>query len=223
MLRHRVSALVGRFRYLGLPVLTGVVVALGGISVVAADAAPTCTDTFTAGYQPDPLNWDQAQNWSAGHVPGPSDFACIPASVSGTVSVGSGDKVDGVSAENAGGLRMNNFGLELTDPGTPSTINNIDVGSLATFTVDTGVTVTLTGASGTAGLTGFGAAAIAGAGTVDVTAGATLGFGAGLSGSVTIEVSPGATVNLQSGYFSGATGAKFVNQGTVVIANSPSD
>ena len=210
---------------LGVAAAAAVLLVIGSPSAPAStvrSAAPACTITYTAGYQPDPLDWEHAQNWSAGRVPGPADFACIPAGVSGTVSVGDGTKVEGVSAQNAGGLRLHNFGLELTDPGTPSTINNLDVGSLATFTVDSGVTVSLTGTSGSAGLTGFGAAAIAGAGTVAVAPGATLGFGAGLTGSVTFEVLPGATADLRSGYFTSATGARFVNQGTVVIAPAPS-
>jgi hypothetical protein len=210
---------------LGTLVLAAGALLLVGGSASASRAragAPACTITYTAGYQPDPLDWEQAKNWSAGRLPGPSDYACIPAGISGTVSVGNGAKVEGVSVANAGGLRLHNFGLELTDPATPSTIENVDIGSLATFTVDKGVTVTLTGASGTAGLTGFGAAAIAGAGTVVVARGATLGFAVGLSGSVTVEVARGARVNLRSGYFSSATGARLVNEGTVVVSPPPS-
>lgn len=198
------------------------VLAVGAGAATGRASTPGCTITYTAGFQPDPLTWEQAKNWSPARLPDPADYACIPGGIAGTVSVGSGAKVEGVSVQNDGGLRLHNFGLELTDPATPSQIDDVDVGSLATFTVDKGVTVTLTGDRGTAGLTGNGAAGIAGAGTVVVAPGARLGFGVGLMGSVTFQVSRGARVDLRSGYFSSAAGARFVNDGTVVIAPAPS-
>jgi hypothetical protein len=149
----------------------------------------------------------------------PSAYACIPAGFTGgVVSVGNGAKVEGVSVLDSAGLWLHNFGLELTDPSTPSVINNINVGSHATFTVDEGVTVDLTGQQASAGLTGFGSAALAGAGTIVIDSGTTLGFGVGISGTLTVEVDPGATVQLKSGYFDSANGARFLNSGTVVIA-----
>lgn len=205
----------------GLCVAAFLVLAVGARAASERADAPACTITYTAGFQPDPLTWEHPQNWSPARLPGPADYACIPGGISGTVSVGNGAKIKGISVLSDGGLRLHNFGLELTDPASPSQINDIDVGLLATFTVDKGVTVTLTGAKSSAGESGNGAAGIAGAGTVVVAPGARLGFSVGLMGSVTFEVSRGATVDLRSGYFSSATGARFVNQGTVTIAAAP--
>ncbi|MGH2860521.1 MAG: hypothetical protein ACRDLT_03330 [Solirubrobacteraceae bacterium] len=193
------------------------------MSPAASAATPACTITYTGAYQPDPLGWEQAGNWSPAREPGPSDYACIPAGFTGgVVDVGDGSKVGGVSVLDDAGLRLHNFGLELTDPATPSVINNVDVSSLATFTIDQGVTLHLTGRQGSAGLTDIGSAAFAGSGTVVVDAGAVLGFGIGISGSLTFQVAAGATVRLHSGYFGSASGARFLNSGTVVIAPAPS-
>jgi hypothetical protein len=187
----------------------------------AAGAAPACTITYTGGDVGDPLNWDLADNWDLGRVPGATDYACVPASFAGgTVSVGSGPSIKGVSVLDSAGLRLHNFGLTLTGTSTPSTINNIDLGQLATFTIDKGVTLTLTGKTGTAGESGVGAVAFAGAGTVKIAG--TLGFAAGIQGSLLVQVDKGARVNLRSGYFDGAKHAEFVNYGTVVIAPPPS-
>jgi hypothetical protein len=217
---------VGMVARLAAFVALPLVLAAGAVAApLAARSAGSvaCTITYTGGYQPDPLTWEQAQNWSPARLPGASDYACIPAGfTAGTVSVGSGAKIEGVSVLDAAGLRLHNFGLELTDPAKPSVIDDVDVGSLATFTVDKGVTVTLTGRKGSAGLTGFGSAALAGAGTVEIANGATFGFGSGIQGSLTVRVDPGAVVELKSGYFDQATGARFVNGGTVVIAPPPS-
>jgi hypothetical protein len=193
-----------------------------GIAATAplAAAAGSCSDTFAGGDVGDPRNGDLADNWSAG-LPGATSYACIPAGISGQVSMGGGETMRGISVGDSGGLRLHNFAITLTDPTTPSVIVNLDIGSLATFTVDRGVTVTLTGSDGTVSLDGFGAAGIAGAGTVVVAKGATVGFAGGLQGSVTFKVAGGAHVSLHSGYFDEANHAQFLNYGSVTISKPP--
>ncbi len=189
----------------------------------AAAARTACTITYTGGDKADPLTWEQPTNWSPAREPGAADFACIPAGFpGGTVSVGDGSKVRGVSVLDSAGLRLHNFGLQLLGAGTTSTIENVDVGSLATFTIGPHVTLELTGTQGGAGLTGFGSAALAGSGTVVVAGGARLGFGAGIQGSLSFEVAHGGEVDLKSAYFDHAVSARFLNYGTVVIAPPPS-
>lgn len=186
--------------------------------VSPASAASSCTDTYTGAFTADPLNGDQAGNWSSG-LPGATTYACVAGDF-GQVSMGAGEKMLGISVSNAAGLRLHNFAIHLTSG--HSTINNLDVGSLATFTVDKGASVTLTGSSGGISLDGFGSAAVAGAGTITVAKGATVGYAGGMQGSLTFAVARGAHVLLHSGYFDEAKGARFLNYGTVTIAKPPS-
>lgn len=183
-------------------------------------AAPSCSDSYTGSDAGDPLNGDLADNWSAG-LPGSGAYACIGGAF-GQVSMGAGEAFAGIAVTNAAGLRLHNNAIELTGAATPSVINNLDVGSLATFTVDKGVQVTLTGTAGGISLDGFGSAAIAGAGTLTVAKNAVVGFAGGMQGSVTFQVASGGHVVLHSGYFDHAVGARFLNYGNVTIAKPPS-
>ncbi|MGH9412495.1 MAG: hypothetical protein ACRD0Y_02035, partial [Terriglobales bacterium] len=143
VLTHARSATRGqwRTRLLSGALLVCLLVASALILSPNAAADPTCTITYTGAYQPDPLAWEEAGNWSPVREPGPSDYACIPAGFTGgVVDVGDGSKVEGVSVLDGAGLRLHNFGLELTDPATPSVINSVNVSSLATFTIDQGIT-----------------------------------------------------------------------------------
>jgi hypothetical protein len=53
--------------------LAGTVPATAATSV--GTATPTCTDTWVGGGAK--VLWTVAQNWSTGHVPGPSDNVCM--------------------------------------------------------------------------------------------------------------------------------------------------
>lgn len=148
------------------------------------------------------------ENWMPALAPGPNDFACIPASYSGSVSVlGSITspqyRVGGVDAHNAGGFIIANRNFEITS--SDSSINKLLL-SGATLQVDGATTLSLTGGSVWKG--GF----IAGGSF------AALGQGALMAATVSqILVGSGATLSMPgtSGVPQEQPGIRLVNRGTL--------
>jgi RHS repeat-associated protein len=105
---------VARVRGIGLfVVLFGICLIVGPSSAVAE---PLCTDTWSGASAG---AWGTASNWSAAHVPGSSDVACIGAGKTVTVSEGS-NQVAAVEAE--GALTIAGGSLELTSALEPSNV-----------------------------------------------------------------------------------------------------
>lgn len=97
--------------------------AVATLTVLTADAQPSnCTTTWTgAGSNSD---WSTPANWSTGKVPGPLDYACIPATAKGLpVQVTDIEFVDRLS--NAGGLSVGG-GTYVKTPG----LSEVATGSL---------------------------------------------------------------------------------------------
>lgn len=126
--RHAFVSLVG---VAALVVSSGAL--LGVFSLTPAHAAG-CTINWTGAISG---NWSDPGNWSPNQVPNSGDFACIPASYSGAVTVDSlGNNVAGVDAEGGGGLIIGSSGaLQLSDPAQPSTIKGLNL-SGGTLTLD---------------------------------------------------------------------------------------
>ncbi len=158
-----------------------------------ATAAPTCTITFsnTAGG-----GYFTAANWtdtsSVHRVPTTTDYACIPGSITGsvTLSTGADSTVAGLSAEGVGGFALTSGTLTLTSTTNGSTISG---GTLA-------------------------GGIISGAGALSLT-GTTTWKNGELLGPGTVTVASGATLNVTStGYYS-QTAAPVVNNGTITVSN----
>jgi hypothetical protein len=107
-------------RVIGLLVALPLLAAVAAAAFVASPAAAQgCTDTFTTAGGGD---WNTGTNWSTGAVPGGGDIACIPATVTGQVTIattdanGFGDLVGGIEALGAGGLAIENGTLPTGGP-----------------------------------------------------------------------------------------------------------
>jgi RHS repeat-associated protein len=80
------------------------------ITVKAQETTGNCTDTWTGATNKE---WNEATNWSNGHVPSTSDWVCIPAKVANLpVNLNTPQIVDGLT--NAGELSVNSS-LELSN------------------------------------------------------------------------------------------------------------
>ncbi len=162
----------------------------------SAANAPGCTTTWTGAAS---SSWTNAANWSGAAVPGPSDWACIPAdlphlpvSESGTKSV--------LGLTNDGGLVINGS-LTLTAK-TPKSVSTGMLELAGSLTV--GGTLSVKGQFDAGGT-------INGPGTVTVMAGATLTVG-------DLSVESGALVNAGTASIP-ANGALFIEAG-VTFTNS---
>lgn len=181
----------------------------GGLPAMATSSTPgpTCTINWvgpSAGG-----SWTTASNWSPARVPTTTDFACIPSSVTGTVTISTGTNVvEGVSAAGSGGLGISSSGtLELTSD--PSTVTNLTM-SAGYLQVDAGNTLSLAGNSGS-----WSGGALQGAGTTTLPSGATLTLAGGTEYLDGHQVFDNAgTVNMTSGGFCLGQGATFTNTGT---------
>jgi hypothetical protein len=135
-------------------------------------AAPTCTSTFTGA---EGNIWGAAANWTAGVPSGFASFGCIPPTYPNAVAFSAGPEapteVGGVSAENAEGIALQGGHLVLVNPEQTSLINNVKPGG-ATVTLDEGVALQLTGATGD-----LGGSAWSGPGTLEIPRGAFLRTG----------------------------------------------
>jgi len=130
---------MGRVWRLGMPALCAVVLGLTGVgSTVAvvgfggvAAAAPTCTINFnnTAGGSfSTASNWNDATNPSTHRVPRATDYACIPSTVTGAVTLsGTNVSILGLSAAGTGGLAFGSDTLTLTSTTEPSTIAKLNL------------------------------------------------------------------------------------------------
>ncbi len=152
--------------------ITALILLAGGGS---ATAAPTCTITFTHTAGGD---YFTAANWtdtsSAHRVPTTTDYACIPASITGSVtfSTGASSTVGGVSIQGAGGFSMTSGTLTLTSTTSGSTMS---AGTLS------GGTITGAGALSIGGTTTWNNAIMSGTGTTTIAHGTSLTAG-GTSG-----------------------------------------
>lgn len=170
-----------------------------------AAASPTCTKTWvgTGSGQ-----WTTPTDWSPSGVPGPSDYGCIPSTVTGTVTVSTGtNDVAGVSALGSGGLAITAGSLELNDSSDASTINALAFSS-GTLQVDSGVATTLSGTSTWSGGT------LQGSGTTTLPSGATLNLTGGTPELASQTFVNAGTTNQTSGNFCLARAATFSNTGT---------
>ncbi len=143
-------------------VVVALLVALAVIPVVAS-AESMCTDDWSGSSEGE---WSTPANWSAGHVPGSSDVACIGSG--NTVKVTSGGDLAGV-VQGEGGVTISGGALEVTNALETSTIRTLTItggGTLtgaatvrvsASFTSESakmkgaGSTIILSSASGTVG------------------------------------------------------------------------
>ncbi len=171
------------------------------ITVKATESTGGCTDAWTGATNSE---WSEATNWSTGRVPGPSDWACIPAHATNLpVNVNTPQIVDGLT--NAGELNVNSS-LELSDAKNPST-------STGVLTVNGSVEVaheleaTTLNLNGT--IDGAGKVVVVTAGTLSTTEYGDVGVSELLNNG-TATVAAERSLNVRAN-------AKFVNKGSVTL------
>ncbi len=208
-----VLAVSGSLALLASGLVLGV---LGPVGLEQAQAAPTCTDTWTNSAGGD---WGTAGNWSTGVVPGSGDVACITAPGTYAVEITAADgseqtvglvlgagtttgvqtlQID-ASASLTAGTTANDAGGALANSGTFTSSNSFDQDQGTT----SGNPVNIDGTS------------------LTFTASGQSSFDLTGSSSITGNIAADQTVNLTSGsiyfYTAGAT-----NAGTITVAGTGS-
>jgi RHS repeat-associated protein len=184
--------------------------ALVFFALCATASAAECTDTWTG---PAEGSWTTAANWSAGHVPGEADVACIGSGK--TVNVSSGTNKVGV-LQGEGSVVISGSTLELRNTSEASTIRALTMGIGATLSGPATLRI-----SGT--LSWPGESTMAGSGSTILLPGAsattTLGFNAKLKQRRFVNEG---TFNLSSGDLREEEGAEFLNAGTFAVKSTRS-
>ena len=172
-----------------------------------ASAEPPCTDTWTG---PAEGEWSTVADWSAGHVPGSTDVACIG---SGKTVVVSGGSAEAAVVQGEGALKVSGGSLEV--------LSSLESSRIATLTQSGG---TLAGAAtvNVSGSVSWSGGTMSGAGSTVVLSGAS----ATLSGASNKFLAGRSLVNEGTLTFSGgqwwaSSGALIKNSGTF-NANSES-
>jgi filamentous hemagglutinin len=192
---------------------TALVSCLALVPMVPAEAAASCTTTFTQASGP----FTVAANWSTGAVPGPEDYACIPAGSTATLTGAHtvrGIRIDGTLA-GQGSLTVQGTGTAdesdltglLSDADLRIASGSLVVvdGSMnrsATLTVGAAAlaTVSRSGARGTAGLRVEGISKIINDGTMQL-------VGQGVTGDDTLLLNNPASLLQDNGVLDLAEGA----------------
>ncbi|MGO9198380.1 MAG: hypothetical protein ACLQK4_14785, partial [Acidimicrobiales bacterium] len=157
-------------------------------SPLRAGAAPSCTDTYNGASGG---SWNTATNWSTGLVPGPTSFACLPAS-DGTITYSSSSTTIEtlLSVGSATTLSVTSGNLTFQDTEDAASINALTVAGGNIYVNDAATITTLAVTSGS--LNGSGAIA---AGSVSWTGGnigtsnPTFGGTLSVSGQTTLDLS----------------------------------
>ena len=170
------------------------------LTVTAQESTGGCTDTWTGATN---SAWNEAGNWSGGHAPTTSDWACIPAHTANLpVTVNSPQIVAGIT--NSGELTVNSS-LELSDAKNKST-------STGVLTVQGSLEVAHELEVTTLNLNG----AINGAGTVVIPSGATLTSQGGEVGVTELINNGGAPIAAERS-LNVRQSSKLVNKGTLTV------
>ena len=134
----------------------------------SAVGAPTCTMNFTATAGGSFLT---AANWDVNRLPATTDYACIPATITGAVTYSGTSTIGGIKAQGAGGFIASSGTLTLSDTTNASAIKAL---TLSGASITGAANVTLSGP------TGLAKGSISGTGTATFSHGATMtvtGFG----------------------------------------------
>ncbi len=172
------------------------------ITITAQETTGSCTDTWKGTTNKE---WNEATNWSNGHVPSTSDWVCILSGAANLpVNLNTPQVVDGLT--NAGELTINSS-LELSDAKNPST-------STGTLTVNGTLELAKELEATTLGLNGelrgAGKVVIPRTGTLTDSGYASVGLGELLdNGATTVGAEHSLDVRAAS---------KFVNKGTLTLA-----
>jgi hypothetical protein len=181
-----------------------VVVTAGLLAVTSAAEAMECTDTWTGGSSG---LWQESANWSTGEVPESSSVACIGSGSTATVS--SGEQEVG-TVRGDGTLRTTGGTLKIVG----ASVSKIAILILGGGAMEVAGVLKVSSA-----LEGTGTTLLYGAGQLDITSGAA----GSIAGSATLRMS---AITIKSyGMFSvaegadltGSGGAKFVNDGTLIV------
>jgi len=128
----------------GWTIVRGSVVLLVCLGMLGVAPAPVSADTCA--WQGDTnVNWDNADNWSCGHVPSTGDDATIGPGIFYNPTLTSYPYADSVTIESGGHLTMDGAGLYLTGSGL-----DIELGGLLDVTGG-GIIATFSGATVTNG------------------------------------------------------------------------
>ena len=198
-------------------------------TTTATATSGACTETFTGAVSSD---WATAGNWDGGLVPGPTDWACIPAAATNLpATITTNQTIDGIT--NDGALTINGA-LTLTDTTNTSTTTGtltIGNGTLAgsgllmvtgSLTTSSGGTFqgpgTVTVASGAswdvAGSTSVNGGGVVNDGTATIDATDTLNVGSG----ATVTNHGTLTMHSSAAVFGTNANAVFANTGTLVVS-----
>jgi hypothetical protein len=195
----------------------GGIASIVGFSGTAA-ASPTCTINFNntaGGGFSTASNWNDATTPTTHRVPGATDFACIPSTITGAVTFsGTNISVLGVSARGSGGFAISSGTLTLGSTTEPSTIAKLGFsGGTITGAGNLTLTGTSTWSSGIIDLTGTATSS----GTLTVTGINTSQLWGPLTNSGTLTIPAGDALELVSpGVLTNAVG------GTIDLAGSGS-
>jgi hypothetical protein len=188
-----------------------VVVLLVALAVMPAVALAEsiCTDDWSGSSEGE---WSTPANWSAGHVPGSSDVACIGSG--NTVKVTSGTDLAGV-VQGEGGVTISGGSLELTNTLEGSTIHSLRL---------TGGTLTGANTLKVSGSLAWESGTMSGLGTTVLASSAT----GSIEGSSEVSLEQRTLINegaftLTKGVIDMSKGAEIKNTGTFVTNSEGTD
>jgi hypothetical protein len=187
-------------------VVDGSAVAEASPPAAAQGAPPACTDTFI---NPAGGNWFADSNWSLGHLPSPSDVACINQAGTYTVAMnGVGTSVGALLLGGSSGTQTLSIGSTCGFNASFSTTNGITISAAGVLSLTNG-----DGCGNNATLIVSNGGTLTNSGTIQ-----SLPVNGGqrtLQGSLTNTGT--VTINQPTSYNAGGT--TFDNQGTVTIAD----